>query len=320
MFDDHAHRISEAQRHLPGGFAIQIIIERNFFPLKNVGGHHPPRRRAGFPVERRLLVRVLAVAKVFHLPKADGGFVGEFFFNPPAGLEVGGDHRVVMRGVRERLDRQLVAELVRDPEGTLHLFQHRAVISGIAQHQNILVVLRCRPQKRHAADVDVLDQLVVIQRFSLEHFLKRIEIDRDQIKGGDAVGFHGIGVLGFVGKPQQPAENFGVEGFHAAVQDFRETGQRRHLGDIHLRLAERGGGAARGDDLGLEIDQPVGQINHPGFIGDGQKSAANLSHARTASWNIGTRFFRRGRLRYLINHGEKSAFGEHLDSQRLGFG
>ncbi len=65
MFHDDGRRLLILTHKVPGGFEIEIIIERELFALQLLGHHDTPIHAAcaGFAVQRGLLMRIFAVAK-----------------------------------------------------------------------------------------------------------------------------------------------------------------------------------------------------------------------------------------------------------------
>ena len=69
------------------------------------------------------------------------------------------DRRVVAAGVRERLARQIEAELARRAAGAIELREHRAVIRRCDDDEHVLEILGRGAHQARAADVDLLDQI-----------------------------------------------------------------------------------------------------------------------------------------------------------------
>ena len=116
-------------------------------------------REPGLGVVRRALVRVLAVGQVEHLLERARVLGREVLL---ALGEPARDRGVVARGVAERLGGEALARALGEPALALaQLVQHGVVGLGRDDHRRVLVVLRRRADQRGAADVDVLDHLLL---------------------------------------------------------------------------------------------------------------------------------------------------------------
>ena len=72
--------------------------------------------------------------------------------------------------------------------------------------------------------------------------LKRIEIDDDQIDRLDVVRRHVFLMALIAADGQEPAENFRMQGFDAAVENFRIAGHVFDFADLDLALLQGLGG------------------------------------------------------------------------------
>ena len=185
----------------------------------------------GEAIQRRLLVRVLAVAQRrdqlgCHRPRR----------RKARGLvdrgEPAGDRRIVGGGRGERLGRHRAAEL--RPGGALgglQLGQEGGIVRRIGDDGDEGVVLRRRSHHRRTADVDVLDHLVA--RGPARHGLReRIEVDDDEVDRADAVLGHRRGVRRIVAHAEQAAVHDRVQRLDPAVHHLGKAGQ---LGDVAHR-------------------------------------------------------------------------------------
>ena len=110
VLDDHARRRLELPHAFEGGVAVRDVVVRELLALKLRGRRDRGADRARVGVERRLLVRILAVAQVQALAERQVQIVGKGrrFAADGAG-KIGRHHRIVLRGVRKRLRRKLLA-------------------------------------------------------------------------------------------------------------------------------------------------------------------------------------------------------------------
>ena len=112
MLDDDAGGpgVAELGDQLERGVGVVVIVVAELLALDLLGLGDAPAVRAGGEVERRLLVRVLAVAQLLAALQGERQRVGE----QPALVGEGepcGDRRIVGRGRGEGLGRQILAEL-----------------------------------------------------------------------------------------------------------------------------------------------------------------------------------------------------------------
>ena len=158
------------------------------------------RAHPGLDVERRPLVRVLAVGEVELLLPGGHPVLGELLV---AAREPAADRCVVARRVRECLVRQPVPGRRGQLSGLLQLVDHRVVALGLHDHRDVAVVLRRRPDHRRPPDVDVLDRLVLGHVHARDRALERIEVHADQVDRLDLALAQRLGVLGVVAHREQ---------------------------------------------------------------------------------------------------------------------
>ena len=194
VLDDHARRPVELVQQPSRRVEVEHVVERQRpavllrDPREDVGA------RPGLDVERRLLVRVLAVGEleelvVRHHPVARVGLV--------AGPEPARDRGVVGGGVGERLVREPVPGLGRDLAARLaQLLEHRVVALRPDDDGDPVVVLGRGADHRRAADVDVLDRLRLADARLGDRALERIEVDADEVDRLDPLGGERRHVLG----------------------------------------------------------------------------------------------------------------------------
>jgi hypothetical protein len=225
-------------------------------------------------VERRLLVRILAVPEVQLLTKRKIQIVGERRrFDADRAGEVRGYHGVVLRRMRECLGRKLPAHagvgrtLIRR-----QFVQKGAIIGGIDHHGDRSVILGGGAHHGGAADVDVLHGFVVRAVRPCDRRCERVEIDGEQIDGLDAVLAHDF--LVHSAAPEKSAVDFGVERFHAPTHDFGKTGVLGHLLYRNTMANQQVGGAAGREELDASFPQLTRELDDPSLVGDAQQCAA----------------------------------------------
>ena len=77
VLHDRHGRLREVGRDLPRGVDVEDVVERRRLPVDLLRSDHRALFLAAQRVERRLLVRVLAVAEVAHLPQRERHLVGK---------------------------------------------------------------------------------------------------------------------------------------------------------------------------------------------------------------------------------------------------
>ena len=152
--------------------------------------------------------------------------------------------------------------------------QQRVVILHIHDHGDKAMVLGRSPDHRRAADVDILDAVVIACTFRCR-FLEGIKVHDQQVDGTDAMRLHRGQVFGIVAQGQQPAVDRWVQRLDPAVHHF---GKARHIGHVHHRqprLAQRLRAAAGGQDLDPPGVQLAGKVDQPGLVGNGNQRASD---------------------------------------------
>ena len=101
VLDDDGGRAVEVARERDGGVEVEQVVEGELLALEHLEADDRVRRRVGLPVERRALVRVLAVAQRAHALEGEHEALGKDVVRRVAGGQVPGDRAVVGRGARE---------------------------------------------------------------------------------------------------------------------------------------------------------------------------------------------------------------------------
>jgi hypothetical protein len=110
------------------------------------------------------------------------------------------------------------------------------------------MVLGCRADHGGAAHVDLLDR--VLEGGAACHCgLEGVEVDHDEVDGGDPVGLHLGDMPGIAALAQDAAMDARVQRLDAPVQHLGAAGDLRHLGDPQARFAQHTGRIAGGDQF-----------------------------------------------------------------------
>ncbi len=152
---DGDRRLGKLGHQFESGVGVVQIVVAQFFALKLRGGGDAGARIPG-GVERRRLVRVLAVAQRLHPCAGNGGAARERII----GLrrEPGADGGIVGGGAGIGIRCQPSAQRRRG--GAVigrHLFHHRGVILNVGDYRDAFVILRRGADQGRSTDIDVLD-------------------------------------------------------------------------------------------------------------------------------------------------------------------
>ena len=154
--------------------------------------------------------------------------------------------------------------------------EHGGIIGGLDDDSHIGMVLGCGADHRRAANVDVLDAVVIVRALG-DGFLERIKIHDEEIDRLDVVRLHRRGMVLVGADRQQAAMHARMQRLDAAVHHFGKAGQVGDIGNGEPRVLQRLGGAAGGDEIDAERGQRAGEFNQAGFVGNRQQSAGDAA-------------------------------------------
>ncbi len=272
MLDDDARAALEAPDQSYRGLQVeQVVVGELLALLPRLEGP----RLAGPGVERRLLVRVLAIAQRSHALERHDVHRGRVIA-AGAPRQVRGNGRVVARGAREGAHRPQAAALEAGASG-LEGMDHLGVLGGIVRHDHIGVVLGRGPQQRDAADVDLLDRRRLVER--RRPVLERVERHRDQIDRLEPAR-HELGEVGRPGASRQDRRvDVRMQRLDPAAQQLRESGPCLDRGDRDAVLPEMPGGPARGDDARSPLGQRAGEVRGAALVREREQRRLGPAHA-----------------------------------------
>ena len=159
------------------------------------------RARADLGVERRVLMRVLAVGEVEELLVGLDPVAREDLVALP---EPAADRGVVARRLGERLVGEPVPRLDRDlPARLLELGEHGVVALGLDHDRHVAVVLGRRADHRRPSDVDVLERLVLAHVEARDGALERVEVHAHEVDLLDPLLLERLEVSGVVADGEQ---------------------------------------------------------------------------------------------------------------------
>ena len=151
------------------------------------------------------------------------------------------------------------------------------------------MVLRGRAGQRGAADVDVLDT-ILIAGATCQGRLERVEVGHQQIDRRDLVLLHLGDVFRQVAPAQQAAMDLRHQCLDAPVEDFGKAGMGGHINHRDAGITQRLGRAAGGEDLDPAGRQRAGEINQAGLVGHRHQGTADgndIDHGATPAGVIG---------------------------------
>ena len=244
------------------------------------GGGDAHFGRLGFHIERRALVRVLAVAHFLGLDElaVEGArelaaaFGAQGWRRLVHGAHVVGDHAVIGGGVFERLEHQVEALGVGQATG-LEVFQDAGVVAGIDHDGHVFMVLGRRAHHGRAADIDVFDGGRQVATWLVDGGFERVEVNGHQVDRLDAVLGHD-GVVD-AATAEDAAVDFRVQGLDATVHHFCETGVVRDFYCGHAVVLQQFEGPARGEDFHTQGFQLPGKFEDPGLVGNTDQGTAD---------------------------------------------
>ena len=152
------------------------------------------------------------------------------------------------------------------------------VVGGFDDDADILIVFRRGADHGGAADVDVFDEVFGGGVRIRGNFFEGVEIDADEIDGGDGVLFDRLHVFGLRTHGENTAVNGGVEGFDAAIEHFGEMGDGGDVKDGDARVLQEFGGAAGGDKVNVEGAESAGEFDSAGLVSQAQQGPFDLCH------------------------------------------
>jgi len=166
--------------------------------------------------------------------------------------------------VRKGVEREVLTLLEREA-AVVDGFHNVAVLLRGGHNCHGRMVLRRGADHRGAADVDLLDALIIVRAGS-DGLLERVEVDHHQLErlNPQLLQLGDMAVLAQV--CQDAGVHARVERLHTAVEDLREPGQLRHLSHGNASISDALGGGAGGDDFHACLAQRTGQILQPGLV------------------------------------------------------
>ena len=254
VFDDDAGGcVGELFDAFPGGIRVGNVVVAEFFALELLRGDQAAWGGVQLAVEGGGLVWVFAIAQVLQFDEHAAGFAGVFdaagcAFNL-AGIkghagEVFADGHIVFSNALKRSYRQGKAGGQADGACVLQLGQGAGVLAGISEYGNVFPVFGGTAHHSRAANVDVFNRICQCAACFGYGGLKGVEIDYEQVDGGNVVLCQRCHVRGQVAPSEQAAVDFGVQGFDAAIKHFGKARVVGNFGNRQTAVCQQLGCAA----------------------------------------------------------------------------
>ena len=187
-----------------------------------------------------------------------------------------GDDEVVVRGAVEGLGGELAERLVAQLARFLELVEQVAVVVVAGDHGDAGVVLGGGADHARPADVDVLDDDLVLDPAPPGDLLERVEAADDHVDGLDVVLGDGLHVLGHVAPREDAGHEPRVHGLDATVEHLREAGDLFDQRDRDAGVLEQLRRAARGDDGDAHVGEALGERLDATLVEHGDKCSLDL--------------------------------------------
>ena len=257
-----------------GGVGVVDVVVRELLALHLPRGGDAETLFAG-DIEARRLVRVFAVAHGFRELAADRAIGGRRLFDRVG--EPVGDRRIVGGRARIGFLRELAAcgEARRAIVGG-QFTENDVVILDIDDDGDIVVVLGGGADHGGAADVDVLDAILV-GRALRDSGLEGIEVHDEQIDLRDVVREHGGFMLGVFADREQAAVHLGMQRLDTAVHHFRKAGEIGYVDDLEAGIGQRLARAAGRDEFDAALGQRACEVDQAGLVGNGNQRAGDAA-------------------------------------------
>ena len=295
VLDDDAARAPQRARESRGGRRVEHVVVGQLLALE---GRLAGRERARFGARARSaipgsqLVRVLAVPQCLDLLERDGQRRRIWILRPrQAGLvwevdarrvhptrKVGGDPRVVRRGMPKRLDRERRPKPQRDLTPSERREDRRISVRR-RDDRDIGVILGRGADHRRTADVDLLDELVERDARTLRGRRKRIEVHHHELERADRRGAQRVAVLVAPGIREDPGMDAWMQCLDAPVEHLRKPGHTGDVGHGQARVAQCSRRAARRHELEAEPDESGTERDESGLVRDRQQRTSRAGHA-----------------------------------------
>jgi hypothetical protein len=91
---------------------------------------------------------------------------------------------------------------------------------------------------------------------------------------------------GHVASGEDASVHLRVQGFDPAVEHLGKARHLGHIENLHPRVPEELGRAARGQDLHPEVAQAPRELHHPRLVVHAQERALHSAHGLSLMWTL----------------------------------
>ncbi len=287
VLDDDGGGAIEFGDEAAGGFEVDVIIVGKFFALELFGGGEAGGRLAGGDVECGGLVGIFSVAKFLFAAKGEvdafgeDGLVENFETTEAGGdaFEIHGDEAVVAGGGGKHFAGEFEAGFEGGVAVGFDFVGDAVVVFGFGDDGDAFEIFCGGAEHGGAADVDIFDELFGGEIGLGGGGFEGIEVDDDEIDGGDAVFGGGFLIFVEMAAEEQAAVNFGVEGFYATAKHFGPAGEIGDIFDGDVLFAEEFCGAAGGEEFDVASGETAGEIDDAVFVRNAEQGALDCHGA-----------------------------------------
>ena len=165
------------------------------------------------------------------------------------------------------------AALVQGEATVLSGLNGACVVGGVHNDCDGVVVLRCGANHGGAANVDLLDDGVLIGT-GCNGLNEGVQVHNHQVERLNVQLFKGVDVLLLAAVSQNTGVDARVQGLHAAFEALGEAGNFGDLGDGYACCRDGCCGRTGGDQRDASLVQAAGELLQTGLVVDGNEGAA----------------------------------------------
>src|SRR3989304_2581407 len=182
---------------------------------------------------------------------------------------------IVLGGILERFTCQRIPQLFPDAVMLLHFKQNLLVTRWTHSNSSIAVVLcRCANQGR-SANIDVLHDLFRGDIWFCDSCLKRVQVHDNEVNRINFMLAKLFDMLRVVQDCKKAGVNGGMEGLHAAIENFGKSGDVRNRCYINSCISKCLCCSARGNDFHTIHLKGFREFRDPAFVGNAEKRPSN---------------------------------------------
>ena len=206
--------------------------------------------------------------------EAASGFFAFAVIGRNHAAEVVSDHAVVSGGVFEGFNGEIEAGVQRQGAFVgVHLINDGVIVAALHYDSDVFMVLRCGAHHSRAADINVFHRVFQRASFTSDGLGKRVKVNDHHIDRRNTVLLHDTVIL--TATTEDAAVYFRMQGLHASIHHFRETGVVRDFGNRQAFICQQAGGAAGGQQLDTTSGKRLREFDDTGLVRNTEQSAAD---------------------------------------------